>query len=72
MVFVPKLFSLVFLQFSDSLVFSNTISNQEASSLIGAHIDPFVLSFGVFDDRLNRAAVHDAQLTEVQRVSFID
>ena len=62
----------MFLQFSDGLVFCKTISNQEASSLIGAHIDPFVLSFGIFGERLNGVPGHDAQLTELYKVCFSD
>jgi hypothetical protein len=48
------------------VVFSNTISNQDASSFIGAHIDPLLSPIGVFVDRLNRTPGHDAQLTDLQ------
>jgi hypothetical protein len=58
----------VLLHYSDSLVFRNNISNQDASSFIGAHVD----HTGVFGGLLNIATVHDACLTEVQKVSFND
>jgi len=62
----------VLLHVSDSLIFCNTISNQDASSLISAHIDPLFCPVGVFVDRLNRAAGHDAQLTELQKLASSD
>jgi hypothetical protein len=47
-------------------VLSNTISNEDASSFIGAHIDPFFSPIGVFVECLNRAPRHDAHPTDLQ------
>jgi hypothetical protein len=64
-------FLLVLLHVFDSVVSRNTISNQDASSLIGAHIDPLFCPVGVFGDSLNRAAGH-VHLTELQKLAFSD
>jgi hypothetical protein len=58
----------VVLLISDSLIFRKIISNQDASSFIGAHID----HTGVFGELLNTATVHAAHLTGVQKVPFND
>jgi hypothetical protein len=55
-----------------SVVSCNIISNQDSSSFIRAHIDPFVPPYRPIGDRLNGAAGHDAQLTEVQKLAFSD
>jgi len=62
----------VLLHVFDSGVSCNIISNQDVSSLIGAHIDPLFCPVGVFVDRLNGAAGHDTQLTELQKLAFSD
>jgi hypothetical protein len=66
MVFCTSAFLLVLLHIFGSSVFCNTISNQDASSFTGAHIDQLFCAIGAFGDHLNRAAGHDAHLIEVQ------
>jgi hypothetical protein len=66
MVFCTSSFLLLLSHLFGREVFSNTISNQDASSFIGAHIDTLLSPIGVFVDRLNRALSHDAQLTDLR------
>jgi hypothetical protein len=58
----------VITRFESSVNFCNTVSNQNASSFISAHIYTMFCPIGVFADRLKRAPGHDAQLTEVHEV----
>jgi len=72
MVFCAIAFLLVLSHIFGSFVSYNTISKQDALSFICAHIDQFFCPIGDFVDQLNTAAVHDAQLTDVEKVSFKD
>ena len=60
------------LQFFENLVFYNTFSNQDTSSVIGTHMINLFFPIGIFGDRPNRAPSHDAQLTEVHELAFND
>ena len=60
------------LQVFTNSVFYNSFSNQDASSLIGAHIALLFFPIGIFGDRPIRSRGQDAQLTEVHELSFND